>query len=482
MPTLPNPPVLSKFWLSLFAAVALAIVALFSALAFFAYPAADDFCYAAKARELGFFGAQQFWYQHWAGRYTLNLAYTAFSLSGDLFQLYRYPPILFFSMTWLGFGFLLAQISRGRLSRLSVFTASGVLTVVFIAGTPSVAQTFYWPGGSFTYQLPNILLLFLLGLLIWQESSDITGRARLLIAGLAGLLVILLVGANEVSLLLTASVLLGGTVYAWRQQRASRGVWLVLLVIALAAAAVSLLAPGNQERYAGLGQVTQLRLTPLLALLLYPVWVLLRILYWLAHPGLWASAVLLGVLTWPIARHHLYTVAGTFRSAWLMLPVVWIALLFLLNALGFLVNRYPLPDRAESVIWLLFLLGWYPSFLILGHWVVQSDTAIVQQAHRWLKPALVLLLISLLGAPTVFEAYKDTYRGYRYAQELGQRFAAIQAAKARGETDIVVASISRPPVTLFAAYLETDPNDMKNLCLRDYYQLSSIRLGTPVVP
>jgi len=40
------------------ALVATSVLALFISLSFFNYPAADDFCFAAKARQLGFFGAQ----------------------------------------------------------------------------------------------------------------------------------------------------------------------------------------------------------------------------------------------------------------------------------------------------------------------------------------------------------------------------------------------------------------------------------------
>jgi len=31
-----------------------------------------------------------------------------------------------------------------------------------------------------------------------------------------------------------------------------------------------------------------------------------------------------------------------------------------------------LPERAESVVWLFFLLGWYPSFIIFAHFLVDE--------------------------------------------------------------------------------------------------------------
>ncbi|MFZ1639963.1 MAG: DUF6056 family protein [Candidatus Contendobacter sp.] len=467
---------LDKTLIGILAVVTTAVLTLFIALSFFDYPSADDFCYAAKAKQLGFIGAQAFWYEHWSGRYTLNFVYTAFMLSGDIFKIYRFPPIIFLISTWLGFSFLTAKIAQGYLSNLLVLLLGGVWTVLFIAGTPNIAQTFYWPGGSFTYQIPNILLIFLLGLLIWRETTARNKNTRILIFFLSSLLVIIIIGANEISLLLTGAILCCGAIHALWMRRDSRAFWAGLLLIAIGAALVSVLAPGNYQRYATLDQMTQLRLTPGLATLLYPPWVVLRLLYWLSNPGLWASALILLVTTFPVARSRLYP-DGKFKRSFLILPALWIVTIFMLNAVGFLINRYPLPDRAESVVWLLFLLGWYPSFIILAHFLVGQKIQL--DDRRLVKPAIVLLIISLLGTPNIFEAYKDVYRGYRYAQELHERFNTIQTAKNRGETEATVDSISKPPLTLFAAYLETNPDDMRNRCMSDYYELKSIKLGSP---
>lgn len=466
---------ISKISTGILTVVVIAVIALFIALAFFDYPSADDFCYAAKAKQLGFIGAQAFWYEHWSGRYTLGFVYTVFMLSGDIFKIYHWPPIAFLVGTWLSFSFLTAKIAQGHFSKLFIFLLGGIWTVLFIAGTPNIAQTFYWPGGSFTYQIPNIMLIFLLGLLIWRETTATSKNTRILAFSLSSLLVILIIGANEISLLLTGAILFCGAVHALWRRRDSRAFWIGLLLIAIGATLVSVTAPGNYERYAGLDNVAQLRLTTGFAALLYPPWVVLRLLYWLSNLGLWASALVALVLTFPVARAWLYS-DGAFERSWLMFPALWLIMIFALNGIGFAINRYPLPDRAESVVWLLFLLGWYPSFIILAHFAVGQKIPL--DDRRLIQPAIVLLIISLLGTPNIFEAYKDTYRGYRYAQELQDRFAAIQAAKDRGETDIVVDSISKPPLTLFATYLETDPNNFRNQCVSEYYQVKSIRLGS----
>jgi len=471
---------INKVLIGILAFAVMAVLALFIALSFFDYPSADDFCYAAKARQFGFIGAQAFWYEHWSGRYTLNFAYTAFSLSGDIFKIYHYPPIILLISTWLGFSFLTAKIAQGQVSKAFVLLIGGVCTLLFISGTPNIAQTFYWPGGSFTYQIPNILLIFLLGLLVWRETTAIGKNTRILVFSLSSLLVIIIIGANEISLLLTGMILSGGAVYALWTRRDSRGFWTVLLVIALAAGLVSILAPGNVQRYAGLAQDPMPRPAAWLAAVLYLPWVALRLLYWLSSLGWWASAFILLAITAPVAGTWLHR-DGKFNRRFLLWPALWIGAIVALNATGFLINRYPLPERAESVVYLLFLLGGYPSFIILGHYLV-GDRLQDLNNRRWLALAATLLLVHLLGTPNVFEAYKDVYRGNRYDQEMRVRRAALQAARERVETDIVVASLSRPPRTLFATDLATDPNNFRNQCLREYYQVRSIRLGNPTIP
>ena len=205
---------LDKILIGILAVVVAAVFTLFIALSFFNYPAADDFCFAAKARQLGFFGAQAFWYEHWSGRYSLNSVWTAIMLSGDIVQIYRFPPIVLLIATGLGFSFLTARIAQGHVSTSFVLLLGGVWTVLFIAGAPDPAQTFYWLGGSITYQMANIFLIFLLGLLVWRETTAKNHRLRTWIFMLSSLLVIATVGANEISLLLTGAILFCGAFHA----------------------------------------------------------------------------------------------------------------------------------------------------------------------------------------------------------------------------------------------------------------------------
>lgn len=452
------------------------VFVLFLALSFFAHPADDDFCFTARVRELGFLDAQKHWYQTWSGRYAATAALSAFGLAGDLLSLYPWGAVLALLATLASAYALVASARPESLSRPATALAATTLTVLFVTGTPDQAQTFYWLAGSFTFQLGNATIMVLAAVLVWRErhaGKAVRTAAAFIVAALCATFAI---GSNEVALVLVLLILGGGTVFAWRGRRASRAFWLALFLVAIVAATIAVTAPGNVARASGIGSDGMLRLPGWLAVLAWAPWTALRMLNWLANPALWAAGLIVLAATLPVGR-TLFAPEGRFDARWLAVPVIWIVTVFVLSAIGFAVNRYPLPERAESVVYLTFLLGGLPSLLVLAHWAFGARLAAAASPLARYAPAC--LLVALLGSPAVVEAGKDTYRGYRYARELDARYAALRAAAARGETHVVVASLSRPPRTLFATDVTTDPRNHRNRCASQYFGVQSIRLGSP---
>lgn len=455
--------------------ISLAVLATFTALSVFAFPSADDFCYAVKVQELGFFGAQRDWYLSWSGRYAANGLVSAFVLAGGLDRLYALAPVLVLLITSVAFFALVSTLAGPRYPIRVVLASSLALCVLFVAGLPDVAQTLYWVSGSFTYQLGNVSLLLLLALAAQQElSRGSSWSASVLRLAVASVLAWIAAGANEATMLCLLLLLGCGAVFSFAFRRGSAWFWTSLLLIAAAGALTSLLAPGNAARAASLAGDGMIRPPAWLAGILFVPWALLRIAYWLSNPAIWASAVLVLAATWDDARAILRC-DGVFQRRWLLVPACWAGVLLVVNGLGFLVNRYPLPERAESVVYLMFLLGWYPSVIVLYHRFLPDRTPSHSPfVTRW---ALVLLLVGLIGAPNVFEGFKDVYRGYRYRQEMAARLELIREAQSQGDRGLEVPSISRPPRTLFATELTTDTANFRNACPARYYGLEWIRLG-----
>lgn len=455
---------------------AFALLAMFIGLSFFAWPAADDFCIAASFRQLGIFDILSQSYFGSSGRYATVFTMSLFGKYGNIVAVYPYAAIVALVSTWLSFSFLAWTISRHVCPFRFPLLAGAIATILFIAGTPDPAQTFYWLAGSFTYQIGNIFLILFIALCIRRETASDGKSLRAVILLLSAGLTVAAIGSNEVSMILTIMLIACGTWYSVRKHRQSRLFWLTLLFIGIVFKLISVLAPGNFQRFSSIDGDVMIRPTPWMAVILYLPWVTLRILYWLSNLGLWASAFVMLIFTAETVQNILYK-EGMFRRSFLAVPVFWICGIFALNAIGFLINRYPLPERAESVVLLCSLLGWYPSFLILGNFLA-ADT-IRNHGERFMLAAMMLLLVGMLGAPNVFEGYKDTYRGYRYTKEMQTRFTQIDAATQRGDKEITLTSISRPPRTLFATDITSDPKNFRNACLGKYYGFDTVKLGTP---
>ena len=343
------------------------VFALFLGLSLFAFPSADDFCYAAKLAESGFGEAQWHWYATWSGRYASNAAVSAAAAGPDLVG--RYPAWAIASLvaTLLGFAALAFSAGVGLFRGSSLLLGAVVACVVFITLVPDPAQTFYWMTGSLTYQLGNAATLFHAAALVAMERGRSRGLgARFLMRLTAALAAIVAIGANEVSLVLVMSILFFGTLASFWLRRPTRGSWTALFLIGLVAAAISVAAPGNFARAAGLAHDGMLRLPTAAAFLALFPWAVLRLLYWLSSLAVLASALLLWYATHDRLR-GVFFVDGRMDRRWLAVPAAWITVMVSLHAVGFAVNRYPLPERAESVVAIAFVLGVYPALLVAMH-------------------------------------------------------------------------------------------------------------------
>jgi len=453
----------------------LGVYSVFVALAAFAFPAADDFCFATKVQLLGYTDAQIEWYLGWTGRFSATALISAFALLGDIQAVYPLGPVLVLALTWLSFFALTKTVAGKSRSGVLVLAAASSLSVIFLAGLPDIAQTVYWVAGAFTYQFGNLCLLALCTVVAGRELAGASGAIRTALRFFGGAVAALAgVGSNEVTMIAMVSLLFCGTAASVTLRRDSARFWAALLAVALAGALASMLAPGNAGRADALAADGMLRPAPWLAVFLVIPWVLLRITYWLSNVAIWASGLLVLLATWESARAILRP-GGALDRRWLLVPACWAGLLLVVNALGFLVNRYPLPERAEGAVYMIFLLGWYPCVVVLGHALLGDRRLEPPRPFVWCVTAL--LLFGLVGSPNAFEAYKDVYRGIRYRQEMMARVDLIRSARASGRTDVDVPSLSRPPRTLFATEITTDAGNFRNRCLAEYYGFRSIRLG-----
>jgi hypothetical protein len=452
--------------------VSLIIITVFMALCFAAFPAADDYCYAVKTARLGFLGSQLDYYSNWSGRFSSTALMSLFSLSKNIVDTYALALIAAQLVTLVAIFLFLRSLLQQQYPLRYVLLASLSAYVIFLTGLPDIAQTIYWTMGIADYALGNVSLLLLLAIGAQFELCSKPNRVfSILLFVIAAAVSIIAVGANEVTLVTVLSLLAGASVLSIKRRTGSAWFWTSLFMIALLGALASILAPGNLARAQSLATDGMLRPHGALAALLFLPWFLLRTSYWLANPAIWVSGLLVLVISRDKAIQLLYR-DGVFTRSWLYVPAIWATLLLALTGIGFAINHYPLPERAESTVWLVFLIGWYPSFIILLHYATGDiAVAFVDSAKRLL---VALLVVSMAGSPNIFEAFKDSYRGIRYWREMDARMNLIRDAKQNSIADLKVPSLSRPPRTLFTTEISSDTKNFRNSCLAEYYGLRSI--------
>ncbi len=219
-------------------------------LALYIHPYADDFSYAVAGMEtpLGERLVQE--YTSWNGRYFSNILVLRSPLVLGIatgLWLYRLAAILLIVLTWYAaFHFLRVLLPKVARS----ITATGALAFLLLQlhAMPDASEGFYWYTGAVTYQLANVLSLFLAG--NWVVLSRSSEQPSLLWYVVQSVLIIAIAGSNEVHM---AFLVLGHAAFMlwkWNQE----GRWcrptLVLFSLTVVCASIVAVAPGNATREA----------------------------------------------------------------------------------------------------------------------------------------------------------------------------------------------------------------------------------------
>ena len=123
---------------------------------------------------------------------------------------------------------------------------------MYLVGLEQPSQVIYWLTGSVNYQLANVLFTLLLAVLIrCYAATRRVEKAFWFTTSVA--LVVLIVGHNETTMVLTLGVLvlvtLSAVLQASKDQAGSRAAMMIcLLAAAVISALVVVLAPGNASK------------------------------------------------------------------------------------------------------------------------------------------------------------------------------------------------------------------------------------------
>jgi hypothetical protein len=245
-----------KFVLVVGLILALAGVGLFAYLGYFNRDWADDWCYNADFKNLGFFetlGGYAHDVTYTPSRYSVTIFAGVLYVFGKLgLQLMTPLTIIFWvaGLAWLFYN--VANMTGYPLSKWLVILAASVIVYFSIYLSPHIYQSLYWRTGILTYVTPLVFMPWIFVFIIEGGKRE---KPSQLLNGLIFLLALLGGGFSEAGCTVLVStlglyVLVAGIAYRQKQAWALKTFVpaLVALVGALVAMALLVFAPTTQVR------------------------------------------------------------------------------------------------------------------------------------------------------------------------------------------------------------------------------------------
>jgi hypothetical protein len=440
----------------------------FAILSFFSHPQADDFDAAATTMRLGYFKSIASAYTNWNSRWFSSAIMQASPLVFGSIALYKAAPItLFVLFFWALFAFIKAILPEVlRLSEGCLCTLA--LLALYLSSMPSVVQGFYWIPGAISYQLANVLMLFLWTQLIkvWGAAESKVGKWTLLACSL---LLFALIGSNQTSMVLILLMLVAAL--AWRFLESRKIDWFLakLIVVAAFAATIVVMAPGNHARLEHVSHA----INPAATIKESAMTIYRLAVVQIANPLL---LVLTGcAIPFFSAKARNSSAPGPVLNP-VALSVLWICCMLVTVIPVVHLFRGWIPERVLNITSLLFIMGW---FLILNetirYLVFKRSFRLVRLPRYAVAILMVFALFSFTGKNNIRIAWKNILSGdaCQYDWELRQRYQKIKSCT---QDTCAVAPLSVFPSMLYYEDIKADAAAWPNKPCAEYFGKRAIIL------
>jgi hypothetical protein len=441
----------------------------------FVHPMADDFIYASNAR-FGFLTAWLREYIGWNGRYASNALVLSGPLAFGWIDGHRLAAAVMIASTPVAVYLFVRALSGGGLTRPEALGCSLTFSALSLSQTPSIGEDIYWYTSAATYHAPLVLALLHLTLVIRYLRGNhptVLDRAGL---ALACLLLALLIGFNEVVMvmmlalytaLLTWSLLGGG-----RPRLLFGG----LLALAALCALPVMLSPGNSTRQSMFPAHYQFARSAAMSAL-----------QTVRFAGDWASSgslLLATVLFAPLAaklwgrhaEHPQRAAQGLWLSLAGLLLVVPISVFPAYWETGILGQH-----RTVNVAHFVFLVVW---FMAVSLWITWKSTSTRVDALRsfgreWRLPLAVVLLAALALTRNSYALGLDFFEGRFTAFDRGMtvRERTLDACRRASAMTCAIDALHAKPASFFILDISADTRDWVNVAYARYFGLAEVRLS-----
>ncbi|NBC24748.1 MAG: hypothetical protein GVX78_03940 [Bacteroidetes bacterium] len=451
--------------------LAVGLLSFYLYLSFFSVPAVDDYTFAYVVKEKGLLAAQEYWYTSWTGRYSSSFLISLNPLLWQSLVLYGLYSFLLICLTFFSLHYFIRSIFQASRFKLGYILLALICTLLFLDKMPNLTDGFYWMPGAFTYQLANILLAFLLGLLIRiNRSSSSASTNRKYVWAL--LVVLLVCGTNEVAMLL--SVFFTGLNFIIRSLQHSRLKKLDLLLAAatILFASVMYFAPGNEGRSSNFSELSSAKNIGL-ALDASFNEIHYRISKWSFHPFILTviTGVSLGLIN---KTRNVFKKPNSLILLVLGMLICGYLVVLLSVFPAFYVEHDVIQTRTLNVTFWVFLLFSIGLAYLLSLFV-QTDTI---KGFRWQKglmPFLCLLALVFLifSNGNQINAISDVIYGsaFDYRSQYKKRNSLMRAC----ESDVcTLPAFNSFPHTVYHSDLLVDKGDWWTSSFKSFYKKDKI--------
>lgn len=433
-------------------------------LSFFNNPASDDFEYGIESQIEPFFSLQIRRYLVWSGRYFSNgLLSILDPLVYDNYFWFKIIPIIVIALFIFALLFLLNNLNA-FISKQEKFAIIGLLMFLYIIQMPNVAESFFWLPACYTYQIPQIFILFFVSFLIKYYQ---TKKYFYFIISCVCLAVFM--GCNEITTISFTWIFTFLLVYSSIVFKKVSKILVILSILVFIFAAIEILAPGNyvkSQHIVGrhnfvVSGVKSVAISTELISKWFPIITI--------------------VFLFCIDSICTFLNNDCLNKKYIINPIVSFGFLFVLVSIGFFPGywsiNYPIPTRSQNAIYFLFIFL-YLYFLVTLTNYLKIDNFIDFKRQKQFKVILgIVILFLAFSSENINNSYKDLLlgRAYIYDIEMQNRFQFIK--KCEKAHCVLFPLNPNTPLTIYSREvmgLTNDKNNWKNLEIARYFGKKSI--------
>jgi hypothetical protein len=434
-------------------------------------PAVDDYSYALKTIDFGFWGGQMEAYKQWNGRYFSSFILCMNLLLANNFLLYKVLPlILILGNTHATYR--LSKIVLNKQEKLPLFLFSFLITLVFLNNMPSITQGIYWAPGAITYNLGNIMVVYLIGFILQSQAIGASKLQKVITI----VITILSCGLNESSMVAVDLIIIVFLLYTFIDSKKINTYLLLLLITAFLCTIIMAISPGNHIRDTGF-------LDPHKKNVMYTIMSSFSSLIYYLSIWLFNWRMLVISICTVLFFAPLIDELKTVKLHWvrfIIITFLGFSIVAAAFAPGFWSTGYIAPDRTINAVYWLFLIWWF-AFLFALTSLIRTKISNFELKPVIFLGAFLLVVISFFAQELNFSrALSDlvTGRGYVYSKELKNRLILIK--KGNNASICELPEFSGIPGTIFHEDIKADEEDWFNKEFARYYKLNKVRLGKKV--